>query len=131
MVGSYDHGGLASIYETYSENDRVNFSEFSLDPRYRHTFWTIMIGTVIGGQANYYCTSQSFSQRMLACKDKKNMRIASYLGWCLIVFIIILAALTGMTLFKVLTVEIKNIFLTRSKDLISSNIFSIINAVIL
>ena len=86
MVGSYDHGGLGNIYQTYAENGRVNFSEFSLDPKSRHMFWTIMIGTVIGGQGNYYCTSQSFSQRMLACKDKKNMRIASYLGKLLDVF---------------------------------------------
>ena len=70
--GSIDHG-FGNIVQSYKDSDRIVWQEFELDPRYRHTFWTIMIGVILGGAGKNYCCSQSFMQRMLACKDHRNV----------------------------------------------------------
>jgi len=74
IKGSVDHGGFSEIIQTYRDGNRNVWGDFEGDPRYRHTFWSILIGGVIGGSGNAYCTSQSFVQRMLACKNQRNVR---------------------------------------------------------
>ena len=51
----------------------VNFNQNQIDPRFRHTFWTIIIGSFLGGSGNNFCVSQSFIQRILACKNQKDV----------------------------------------------------------
>ena len=74
IVGSQDHESFANILETYKIGGRNVWDDFSFDPRIRHTFWSIIIGGTMGNWGNSYCTSQSMVQRVLACKDNKNVR---------------------------------------------------------
>ena len=71
IKGSLDYGGFSNISQSYREGGRYVYDEFMADPRYRHTVWSIVVGGVVG--ANSYCVSQSFIQRLLACKNKKNV----------------------------------------------------------
>ena len=65
----------------WREGGRNVWDDFSFDPRVRHTFWSIVIGGVLGNWGNSFCTSQAFVQRMLATKDLKDMRKAIYTCW--------------------------------------------------
>ena len=75
VKGSIDNGGFDEIADTYRAGNRSVWDDFSFDPRYRHTFWSIVIGGALGGWGNSFCTSQSFVQRVLACKNHKNVKI--------------------------------------------------------
>ena len=61
--------------QTYHDGNRSVWNDFDPDPRIRHSFWSILIGGTIGIYGNLYCTSQSFVQRMLACKNQRNVRV--------------------------------------------------------
>ena len=74
IKGSNDHGGYANLLDFYKGGGRNIWNEFSFDPRIRHTFWSIIIGGTMGNWGNSYCTSQSMVQRVLACKDNKNVK---------------------------------------------------------
>jgi len=74
IKGVIDHDGFGNILQTYRDGNRINFGDFQADPRYRHTFWSIIIGGVFGSSGQVYCTSQSFIQRMLVCKNQRNVR---------------------------------------------------------
>jgi len=100
VKGSMDHGGISNIYQSYSDANRIVWKDFQFDHRYRHTFWSITIGNVLGGMGNNFCTSQGFFQRLAACKDHRNMRIAAYSALCFICVIFMLTFVTGMVLFK-------------------------------
>jgi hypothetical protein len=61
--------------ETFREGQRDVWDDFEFDPRYRHTFWSIVVGGTLGTWGNSYSTSQSMVQRMLACKDHNSVNI--------------------------------------------------------
>jgi len=98
--GSIDHDGFGNVLDSYRAGNRTVWDDFQPDPRYRHTFWSIVIGGVLGTWGNSFCTSQSFVQRALSCKDKRDIRIAMYCAWFFISAIVMLAAMAGMVLFK-------------------------------
>jgi len=70
------------------------------DPRYRHTFWSILFGGVFGNWGNCWCSHQSMVQRMLACRNKIEMKYSLYIALIFISGIIILSGLTGMVVNK-------------------------------
>jgi len=70
------------------------------DPRYRHTFWSILFGGVFGNWGNCWCSHQSMVQRMLACRNKTDMKYSLYVALIFIAGIIVLSGLTGMVVNK-------------------------------
>ena len=70
------------------------------DPRYRHTFWSILFGGVFGNWGNCWCSHQSMVQRMLACRNKTDMKYSLYVALIFISGIIVLSGLTGMVVNK-------------------------------
>jgi sodium-coupled monocarboxylate transporter 8/12 len=92
--------GLGEIMDNYRAGARNVWGEFSFDPRIRHTFWSIVMGGVFGLWGNNWCATQSQVQRMLACRNKKDMRIALYTAWRFICMIPVVAALTGRIMFR-------------------------------
>jgi len=79
--GFSSNGGYDLMISEWREGGRNVWDDFSFDPRVRHTFWSIVIGGVLGNWGNSFCTSQAFVQRMLATKDLKDMRKAIYTCW--------------------------------------------------
>ena len=71
----------------------------SADPTIRHTFWSIVIGGTFGIWGNFFCCTQSFTQRMLACRTMSQMKVAVYIGFIGTLLILALAALTGFILY--------------------------------
>ncbi|KRF98886.1 uncharacterized protein Dwil_GK27579 [Drosophila willistoni] len=73
-------GSLEEIWRTAQENGRIDFSNFSVDPTERHTWFT----QILGGLATYlaiYGVNQTQVQRLLAVHNLRSARAA--LWWCL------------------------------------------------
>ena len=84
--GVADHG-FDTIRETFQLGGRNIWDDFMGDPRYRHTFWSIVLGGIFGTWGNNWCGNQSMVQRMLACKNRRDLRISLYTSWCLVALI--------------------------------------------
>ena len=50
--------GASDIFEHFHEGGRNIWDDFSLDPRVRHSFWSIVFGGVFGSWGNNWCASQ-------------------------------------------------------------------------
>ncbi|XP_003736159.2 putative sodium-dependent multivitamin transporter [Drosophila persimilis] len=73
-------GSLGEIWRTAQENGRIDFTNFSVDPTERHTWFT----QILGGCATYlaiYGVNQAQVQRLLAVRNLSSARAA--LWWCL------------------------------------------------
>ena len=66
---------MGEVIENFHDGERNVWNDFSFDPRYRHTFWSIVLGGVFGTWGNNWCSTQSMVQRMLACRTKNDMRL--------------------------------------------------------
>ena len=73
------------------------WDDFSFDPRQRHSFWSIVLGGTFGIWGSFFCVTQSYTQRMLACGTRRDMRISVYLGYVGVAAILIMAGLVGLT----------------------------------
>lgn len=73
-------GSLEVIWQTAVDNERIDLSNFSIDPTERHTWFT----QILGGAATYlsiYGVNQTQVQRLLAVRSLRSARAA--LWWCL------------------------------------------------
>lgn len=73
-------GSFDVVWKAAQETGRIDFSNFSVDPTTRHTWFT----QVLGGSATYltlYGVNQAQVQRLLAVRNLRSARAA--LWWCL------------------------------------------------
>jgi len=92
--------GFNDILNHYDAGGRIVWDDFTFDPRVRHTFWSIVIGGVFGDFGNSWCASQNMMQRVLACRNKRDIRISLYTAWALITGIMVICGLTGAVLYR-------------------------------
>lgn len=74
-VSAIEAGGLGGIWETANERGRIEFFEFSTDPRVRHTWWSL----IIGGMVTYlslYGVNQTQVQRLLSVHNLSSAQSA-------------------------------------------------------
>ncbi|XP_033759613.1 uncharacterized protein LOC117341863 [Pecten maximus] len=74
IKGSIDAGGVKETWRIANENGRINLFNFDPDPTVRHTFWNLLVGTLIRGFG--FMFNQSTIQRISATatvKDAKKM----------------------------------------------------------
>ena len=57
---------------------RLIFDDFSFDPTRRHSFWSITFGGTFGIWGCFFCVMQSYTQRLIACRNMNETRIAVY-----------------------------------------------------
>jgi len=93
--GAIDFGGFSEIIDRAKIGGRLDFSDFSFNPRRRHSFWSLVLGGTFGIWGTFFCAMQSYTQRMLACKSRRDMRIAVYGAYIGIALILIFCMLTG------------------------------------
>ena len=96
VVGSYDFGGISNVFKIYEKSGRNVYSDFSIDPRTRHSMFSIVIGCTFGLWGGIYCTNQSEVQRYLSCKTLKIAQTAIYINILGLSIIMVLTMLTGM-----------------------------------
>ena len=93
--GAINFGGFSEIIKRADEGGRLIWNDFSGDVTRRHSFWSIVFGGTFGIWGAFFCVTQSYTQRMMACRSRRDMRIAVYGGYIGIAIILIFAMLTG------------------------------------
>ena len=58
VFGSFD-----KIFDAAERGGRLVWDDFRPDPRIRHSFWSIIFGSLFGVWGHFFCTSQSYVQR--------------------------------------------------------------------
>jgi len=99
IQGSINQGGFGNIWRDAVEGGRIDFVHFELDPRIRHTFWSI----TIGGTVFWLATNglnQAQVQRYVCCKSKKHAKIAIILNSIGLIIILVLAGMTGLVIYS-------------------------------
>ncbi|XP_057318145.1 sodium-coupled monocarboxylate transporter 1-like [Microplitis mediator] len=74
IMGTYQVGGVAEVWERNDESERIEFFNMDIDPTIRHTFWSIVIGSYLHGVSGS-SVSQITVQRYLAISDLKKANI--------------------------------------------------------
>ncbi|XP_076454438.1 sodium-coupled monocarboxylate transporter 1-like [Babylonia areolata] len=72
IKGTMDVGGASKVWEIASDKGRLDFFDFDLDPRTRHTFWSVFLGSLIRGFGLAF--NQSTVQRVSSTKSQKEAR---------------------------------------------------------
>ncbi|GFO44793.1 sodium-coupled monocarboxylate transporter 1 [Plakobranchus ocellatus] len=67
-------GGLEEVWRLSEEGGRINMDKFSLDPRVRHTQWSLVIGFFL--MMSTTCYSQATIQRISSMKSVRDAKIA-------------------------------------------------------
>ncbi|XP_046573228.1 sodium/iodide cotransporter-like [Haliotis rubra] len=98
IQGCITIGGFGRAWDIASENSRIYFHDFSVDPRTRASFWSVVVGGGIMWMS-YYSVSQSQVQRFLACHTLRKAQIAMWFSGVQLVVIVSLCCLVGVVLF--------------------------------
>ncbi|XP_011185444.1 putative sodium-dependent multivitamin transporter [Zeugodacus cucurbitae] len=97
VVSAIKAGGLAPIWQVAEERSRLYFTDFSLDPTVRHTWWSLTIGGMVI-YLSLYGVNQVQVQRLLSVRNLESAQAA--LWWTLP----ILSTLSFSTLFSGLAI---------------------------
>nr|XP_039267207.1 sodium-coupled monocarboxylate transporter 1-like [Styela clava] len=98
IQGSINLGGFSNIWEAAQDGGRIDFHSFEIDPRIRHTFWSILIGGSILW-TSIFGVNQSQVQRYICCRTRRDANIAIIISGIGLIIIMILAAMTGLTIY--------------------------------
>uniref|UniRef100_A0A8C2Z8S5 Solute carrier family 5 member 5 n=1 Tax=Cyclopterus lumpus TaxID=8103 RepID=A0A8C2Z8S5_CYCLU len=80
-------GGPAVMLEIAKNGSRINFNDFSVDPRQRYSFWSLSVGGA-SVWLSMYGVNQAQVQRYIACRTERDAQwalLVNQVGLCLIV----------------------------------------------
>jgi SSS family transporter len=96
-LGSYKVGGGQVVWETAVETFRINYDDFRVDPRIRHTFWTQTIGqgfTFVG----LLVSNQMMVQRYMSVATRWQAQAALYIAVLMFIPLVMLIVFIGLAL---------------------------------
>ncbi|XP_057335777.1 putative sodium-dependent multivitamin transporter [Microplitis mediator] len=99
ICASSSAGGIDKIWDIAEKGGRIEFTNFSLDPTERHTWW----GLLIGGMCTFlslYGVNQIQVQRMLTVKNLKSARNALWLSWPILTLLSIMTCFSGLAIYS-------------------------------
>uniref|UniRef100_H2Z0D0 Sodium-coupled monocarboxylate transporter 1 n=1 Tax=Ciona savignyi TaxID=51511 RepID=H2Z0D0_CIOSA len=100
VKGTSDVGGISKVFDINSEHGRIDFLRFDLDPRVRHSVWSIVIGGSLMW-LSVYAINQSMVQRYLSCRNLFQAKLSLYINDVGLFFVLGLASLLGLVMFAV------------------------------
>ena len=92
-------GGLAEVWEAAEAGGRLSFFDLSVDPFQRHSFWTVLFGTIILWGSPYLC-SQYLVHRCICLESQFKGKLALYLNYIGQFTMTTLVAVIGLILYK-------------------------------
>ncbi|XP_067675334.1 sodium/iodide cotransporter-like [Haliotis asinina] len=98
IQGSVVVGGFGRAWEIANEHSRIDFQDFSVDPRTRLTFWSVAVGGGTTWMA-YYSVNQCQIQRVFACPSLKKAQAAMWLNGLGLAVVVSLCCMIGVLLF--------------------------------
>lgn len=91
-------GGIYNVWSVATNRSRIVFDDFSVDPKVRHSVWSMVIGAGLFWTA-LYGVNQSQVQRCLSCPSVRKARLAMLLSFPGLVIIVCMACLLGVIMF--------------------------------
>jgi len=97
-VGLWKVGGIGQVFSIANQEGRIQFDDFRLDPRIRHTVWT----QVVGGTFVYlslYAVNQAQVQRLLSVKSLGRAQMALWLQLLILFVLSFSLMIAGLVMF--------------------------------
>ncbi|XP_060082920.1 sodium-coupled monocarboxylate transporter 1-like [Ylistrum balloti] len=98
IQGSISVGGLENVWQVNKEWDRIEFFDFNPDPTQRHSFWSLVIGGMVGWTATYG-VNQASVQRYCALPTLKKAKAAVLLNIIGVFILVTITCLAGIVVF--------------------------------
>ena len=98
VEGSKAAGGFPHAWETAANNQRIFFTDFSPDPRTRHSVWTVSIGGSLFWMY-LYGVNQAQVQRACSLPTLRRAQLALWINFPGLVIITVLCALVGVVMY--------------------------------
>ncbi|XP_061171731.1 sodium-dependent multivitamin transporter-like [Saccostrea echinata] len=103
IKGTIDIGGVGKTWEIANNNGRLNWFNFDLDPRTRHTFWNLFFGSLVRGM--FLIFNQSSVQRISSTptlSDAKKVMYYTAPGFLVTIFLAVTEGIIAYSYFHVL-----------------------------
>jgi len=97
--GAVDFGGFGPILEIARDYGRMSPSDFSPDPRVRHTVWSCVLGGTFGLWLGVYGVNQANVQRYISCRSQKEASRAVWINCAALILINFTACASGLVMF--------------------------------
>ncbi|KAK7096188.1 sodium-coupled monocarboxylate transporter 1-like isoform X1 [Littorina saxatilis] len=91
-------GGMATVWQINYDWERINFFDFNPDPTQRHSFWSLVVGGMVGWTATYGC-NQASVQRYCALRSVQKAKISVMLNILGVTVLLTITCLTGIIIF--------------------------------
>ncbi|KAI3378576.1 hypothetical protein SNEBB_007100 [Seison nebaliae] len=98
IIGVNEVGGINEMVKYVKEGGRWEFDNFQLDPKIRHSFWSLTIGGFFTW-VSVYTVNQAQIQRYLCSRTVKVAQLAVLINLLGLMMILILTFFIGMMLF--------------------------------
>jgi SSS family transporter len=96
-LGCQKAGGAGQVWQIAESTGRINFDNFSADPRTRHTLWTQMFGQFVT-YLGLFISNQLIVQRYMAVATKAQAMATLYITFILFVPLVVLILFIGLAL---------------------------------
>ncbi|XP_074659559.1 sodium-coupled monocarboxylate transporter 1-like [Tubulanus polymorphus] len=98
VQGCIDHGGWSNVWAANVAGDRIEFFNFDMDPKTRHTVWSLAIGGYFTWIA-IYGVNQAQVQRAITVPKLKYAQIAMWINLPGLVLLMTLSSMCGMIIY--------------------------------
>ncbi|XKL67589.1 hypothetical protein PGB90_003080 [Kerria lacca] len=98
IVNILDAGGFGQIWNEADAHNRIQFSNFNLDPTERHSWYTVVIGGFFT-HINIYAINQAQVQRYVSMNSYKSAAMALLLSCPILITFMSSLCLAGLCLF--------------------------------
>ncbi|XP_061377544.1 putative sodium-dependent multivitamin transporter [Danaus plexippus] len=100
IFASIELGGFDKIFIISKEGGRLDFSNFSLDPTERHTWWSL----IIGGLTTYlslYAVNHTQVQRLLTVSSLERSQQCLWWSWPVLSVLSLITCISGLSIYAV------------------------------
>lgn len=98
IKGVVSVGGLDTVWQINYDWDRIKFFDFNADPTQRHSFWSLIVGGMVGWTATYGC-NQASVQRFCALPSLAGAKKSVLLNIIGTVILLTMTCLAGIVIF--------------------------------
>ncbi|PAA71798.1 hypothetical protein BOX15_Mlig015670g1 [Macrostomum lignano] len=96
--GLIDLGGIGNVWQISYKYGRIEFDNFSLDPRVRHTVWGLVVGNGIA-YSSTFGVFQASVQRYCSVKTMRQAQLSVVLVSLGAIFFVVSSCLAGLIIF--------------------------------
>ncbi|PVD36488.1 hypothetical protein C0Q70_03472 [Pomacea canaliculata] len=93
-----DVGDMDKVWDINEKWDRIEFFDFNADPTQRHSFWSLIVGGMVGWTATYGC-NQASVQRYCALPSLSKAKISVLLNTIGVFILVLITCLAGVAMF--------------------------------